>query len=70
MARWAENGQLSREDCIQVAYRYAREIEHSDENLNLLEEWLNDARVRNGVSDCEIFSGNDGMYAGYDRVCR
>ena len=70
MARWAENGQLSREDCIQIAYRYAREIEHSDENLNLLEEWLNDARVRNGVSDCEIFSGNDGMYAGYDRVCR
>ncbi len=26
--------------CIRMAYRYAREVEHSDENLNLLEEWL------------------------------
>lgn len=40
MARWAESGQFSWEDCIEIAYRYAREIEHSDENLNLLEEWL------------------------------
>ena len=28
------------EHWIQVAYRYAREIEHSDENLNMLEEQL------------------------------
>ncbi|MBQ8231738.1 MAG: flagellin lysine-N-methylase [Lachnospiraceae bacterium] len=40
MARWAENGEISREDYIEIAYRYAREIEHSDENLNMLEEWL------------------------------
>lgn len=40
MARWNDNGQFSWEDCIQIAYRYAREIEHSDENLNMLEEWL------------------------------
>ncbi len=26
--------------CIETAYRYAREIEHSDDNLNTLEEWL------------------------------
>lgn len=25
---------------VTLAYRYAREVEHSDENLNLLEEWL------------------------------
>ena len=25
---------------VELAYRYAREVEHSDENLNLLEEWL------------------------------
>ena len=25
---------------IEAAYRYAREIEHSDENLNALEEWF------------------------------
>lgn len=40
MARWAENGQFSWEDCIEIAYRYAREIEHSDENLDRLEDWL------------------------------
>ena len=39
MARWAETGQFSWEDCVEIAYRYAREIEHSDENLNLLEEF-------------------------------
>lgn len=26
--------------CIEISYRFAREIEHSDENLNLLEEYL------------------------------
>lgn len=26
--------------CIEIAYHYAREIEHSDDNLNALEEWL------------------------------
>ncbi len=28
------------EECIRIAYRYAREVEHSDENLITLEEWL------------------------------
>jgi len=27
-------------ECVSLAYRYAREVEHSDENLNRLEEWL------------------------------
>lgn len=41
MAEWEENeGKISREKCVELAYRYAREIEHSDENLDLLEEWL------------------------------
>ncbi len=30
--------------CIEIAYRYAREIEHSDDNLNALEEWLGAGR--------------------------
>ena len=30
--------------CIEIAYRYAREIEHSDDNLNTLEEWLGNGR--------------------------
>ncbi len=29
---------------IETAYRYAREIEHSDENLNALEEWFMERR--------------------------
>ena len=42
-AEWAE-GRFGADNYmdhwILVAYRYAREIEHSDENLNMLEEWL------------------------------
>lgn len=43
MARWAADKKLSvRDACVEIAYRYAREIEHADENLNLLEEWLSE----------------------------
>ena len=39
--RWWENGEkLTMEDVIQMSWRYAREVEHSDENLGILEEWL------------------------------
>ncbi len=38
-ALWQEQGEsLTQEDFLRLAYRYAREIEHSDENLNTLEE--------------------------------
>lgn len=36
--------QICLNDCITIAYRYAREIEHSDLNLNDLEQWLMDRR--------------------------
>uniref|UniRef100_UPI004055E33E flagellin lysine-N-methylase n=1 Tax=Acetatifactor sp. TaxID=1872090 RepID=UPI004055E33E len=41
MCRWklADNN-INWDECVQMAYRYAREVEHSDDNLNLLEEWL------------------------------
>ncbi len=43
MYTWLAQGKrLSLDDCIKVAYRYAREIEHSDLNLNDLEQWLMD----------------------------
>lgn len=32
------NGNISKEEMYRIAYRYAREIEHSDDNLELLEE--------------------------------
>lgn len=31
---------INAQECIRLVYRYAREVEHSDENLNQLEEWL------------------------------
>lgn len=31
---------IDKHEWVQLAYRYAREVEHSDDNLNLLEEWL------------------------------
>lgn len=40
MARWARNGRLSFQDYVELSYRYAREIEHSDLNLNALEEYF------------------------------
>lgn len=43
MARWLSNGgTLSMDDLIELSYRYSREIEHSDENLEQVEvlEWF------------------------------
>ena len=41
ITRWLENGkQLSIQDVEQISCWYAREIEHSDDNLNALEDWL------------------------------
>ena len=43
MARWLKNGeQISMDDLIELAYRYSREIEHSDENLEQVEvlDWF------------------------------
>ncbi|MBE5872900.1 MAG: hypothetical protein E7287_00680 [Lachnospiraceae bacterium] len=31
---------IDKYEWVKLAYRYAREVEHSDDNLNLLEEWL------------------------------
>jgi len=41
MCQWfLADKNISWQDCIALTYRYAREVEHSDENLNMLEEWL------------------------------
>ena len=43
MARWLRNGvTLSADDLIELSYRYSREIEHSDENLEQVEvlDWF------------------------------
>lgn len=39
MARWTKNEQhLTTEDVIEIVYRYSREVEHSDENLEKMEK--------------------------------
>lgn len=43
MARWLRNGEtLSADDLIELSYRYSREIEHSDENIEQVEvlDWF------------------------------
>lgn len=41
IARWLENGKaLTMQDVEEISWRYAREVEHSDDNLNTLEDWL------------------------------
>lgn len=49
MARWLKNGeQISMDDLIELAYRYSREIEHSDENLEKVEvlDWFDCAAIK------------------------
>lgn len=42
MCRWfLADKYIDMQDYVELAYRYAREVEHSDENLNFLEECLN-----------------------------
>ena len=37
LGRWLKHGELAMDDVIEVVYRYSREIEHSDENLERAE---------------------------------
>lgn len=42
MARWAENdGDISIEEMTELVYRFSREVEHSDINLEIIENMLN-----------------------------
>lgn len=41
MCRWfLADKKIEKADYVNLSYRYAREVEHSDENLIFLEEWL------------------------------
>lgn len=43
MYKWYVSGKkITYDECIRMAYCYAREIEHSDLNLNALEDWIMD----------------------------
>ena len=38
--KWLESRRLVLNRCVEYAYKYSREIEHSDENLELIEELM------------------------------
>lgn len=38
LAAFSRKGQLTLEDMVELSHRYSREVEHSDQNLNALEE--------------------------------
>ncbi len=41
MAEWLRQGeQISLKDCVDITYRFTREVEHSDINLGILEDWF------------------------------
>lgn len=43
ISEWIKNSMnISLDKCIELSYRYAREVEHSDDNLNILEEMFMD----------------------------
>ena len=61
-ARWVKNEEnLKMDDLIEIVYRYSREIEHSDENLEKVEviNWFNrgDSFLLN-ISDNDIMVTN------------
>lgn len=37
LGRWLKRGELERKDLVDIVYRYSREIEHSDENLDCVD---------------------------------
>lgn len=49
---WYKNGKrMVMNDAITIAYRFAREIEHSDQNLLQVEEWLNEMNKENRLGN-------------------
>ncbi len=46
MLVWLKKGKkLEFQDVVETAYRYAREVEHSDMNLEVLERWLEEHKT-------------------------
>lgn len=43
MAKWMQQGaKITFADCVAITYRFTREVEHSDVNLGILEDWFID----------------------------
>ena len=58
----AQEGKIEEKNLLETAYRYAREIEHSDENLNLLEEIFDADKQYKPEALKSIFAGERKQY--------
>lgn len=58
----AQEGKIEEKNLLETAYRYAREIEHSDENLNLLEEIFDADKQYEPEALKSIFAGERKQY--------
>lgn len=58
----AQEGKIEEKNLLETAYRYAREIEHSDENLNLLEEIFDADKQYEPEALKSIFAGERKRY--------
>jgi lysine-N-methylase len=38
IVRWLEKGEFTEEDLVDIAHTYSKDIEHSDENIETLQE--------------------------------
>lgn len=48
ISEWFKNNKhINLNKCVEISYRYAREVEHSDDNLNILEEMFMDRLQKN-----------------------
>lgn len=48
ISEWLKNNKhINLNKCVEISYRYAREVEHSDDNLNILEEMFMDRLQKN-----------------------
>lgn len=46
VARWMKNeGMLDFEDVVEIVYRYSREVEHSDQNLEMMEKMMEEQLI-------------------------
>ena len=60
MAEWAQSGeQITFNKLVEITYRFTREVEHSDINLGILEDWFIDEDMRINASAKVIYANDE-----------
>lgn len=66
MARWQKNGgTLTQEEIVDITYRFSREVEHSDENLKLVEKWMRKKIFLKSRKLCNLTKKDNGIMKKY-----